>query len=61
MLVTWATTKPLFILANDLQKMSRLDLEVSEMETPRVLPPPDFYLFSILLLFMFYLFYTSVV
>eukprot|EP00026_Physarum_polycephalum_P003111 Phypoly_transcript_03120.p1 GENE.Phypoly_transcript_03120~~Phypoly_transcript_03120.p1 ORF type:complete len:769 (+),score=121.84 Phypoly_transcript_03120:162-2468(+) len=34
--VTWATTKPLFILANDLQKMSHLDLEVTDMETPRL-------------------------
>lgn len=35
--VSWAMTNPLFILASDLQKMSRLDLESSEMQTPRIL------------------------
>jgi len=34
--VTWATTKPLFILANDLQKMAKLDLDVERIDTPRL-------------------------
>lgn len=37
LIVTWATTKPLFILASDLQRMSRLDLDISDMSTPRLL------------------------
>jgi len=36
MFVTWVMTKPLFMLAADLQKMSRLDLEISDMHTPRL-------------------------
>lgn len=36
LIVTWTLTKPLFILANDLQKMSQLNLDVTDMETPRL-------------------------
>lgn len=35
-LVTYGTTNPLFVLANDLQKMAQLDMNISDMKTPRV-------------------------
>lgn len=37
LIVTWMTTKPLFMLAVELRKMSQLDLDISDLGTPRLL------------------------